>query len=312
MSFINSNQGEQIIIGIDHGYGNIKTAHTCFKAGVTAHEKEPTFKSNMLVYDGRFYTIEEGHKEFCANKVQDNDYYILTLAAVARELELRGTNTARVHIAAGLPLTWVSEQKDAFKQYLLQKQHADFSFRGDGYHVDFTGADIFPQGYAAIVDRTADFDGVNMIADIGNGTMNIMFVNDCRPQGEGCFTEKFGTQQCMIAVREKVLKLHGSCIPDALIERVLREGTARLDEKYLMTIRNTASEYVAGVFRRLREHGYDPALMRLYVVGGGGCLVKHFGQCDAGSVSIIEDISATAKGYERLAQMRARKNDGVQ
>lgn len=39
-----------IVIGIDHGYGNIKTAHTCFKAGVAVYDKEPTFKSNMPMY----------------------------------------------------------------------------------------------------------------------------------------------------------------------------------------------------------------------------------------------------------------------
>ena len=33
-----------VIIGIDHGYGNIKTAHTCFRTGVTVYDKEPTFK----------------------------------------------------------------------------------------------------------------------------------------------------------------------------------------------------------------------------------------------------------------------------
>ena len=27
------------IIGIDHGYGNIKTANTCFRAGVVLYEK---------------------------------------------------------------------------------------------------------------------------------------------------------------------------------------------------------------------------------------------------------------------------------
>ena len=29
-----------VIIGIDHGYGNIKTAHTCFRTGVTACDKD--------------------------------------------------------------------------------------------------------------------------------------------------------------------------------------------------------------------------------------------------------------------------------
>ena len=41
-----------VIIGLDHGYGNMKTAHACFQTGVTRHEKEPTFKSNLLFYDG--------------------------------------------------------------------------------------------------------------------------------------------------------------------------------------------------------------------------------------------------------------------
>lgn len=43
------------IIGIDNGYGNIKTANCCFPAGLTAHDAEPVFKDDLLVYDGRYY-----------------------------------------------------------------------------------------------------------------------------------------------------------------------------------------------------------------------------------------------------------------
>ena len=49
MNYLNN---KPIIIGIDHGYGNIKTAHTCFPTGVTAHDKEPTFKNDLLIYEG--------------------------------------------------------------------------------------------------------------------------------------------------------------------------------------------------------------------------------------------------------------------
>ena len=69
-----------VIIGIDHGYGNIKTAHTCFKTGVTVYDKEPTFKSDMLVYEGRYYIIGDEHKEFTADKMNDQDYYITAAA----------------------------------------------------------------------------------------------------------------------------------------------------------------------------------------------------------------------------------------
>ncbi len=76
----------------------------------------------------------------------------------------------KICIAAGLPLTWVSEQKDSFKAYLLQHEVVDFSFRGVAYHVEFAGVDIFPQGFSDVADRLRDFRGVNMLCDIGNGT----------------------------------------------------------------------------------------------------------------------------------------------
>ena len=41
---------DTFIIGIDSGYGNIKTANCCFPASVAAYDTEPVFKDNMLVY----------------------------------------------------------------------------------------------------------------------------------------------------------------------------------------------------------------------------------------------------------------------
>ena len=146
-----------------------------------------------------------------------------------------------------------------------------------------------------------------MLCDIGNGTMNIMFINDRKPVVDRMFTEKYGTHQCMLSVRENVMRTHHAAVDDAIINRVLRFGTADIREDYLATIRETAAEYVGGIFRILREHEYDPALMRLHVLGGGGCLVRNFGAYDAGRVTIYEDICATAKGYEFLCEQALRR-----
>ena len=51
--------------------------------------------------------------------------------------------------------------------------------------------------------------------------------------------------------------------------------------------------------------------MRLYVVGGGGCLIKNFGEYDASRTFILDDICATAKGYEWMAEIKIRKSGGV-
>ena len=117
------------IIGIDNGYGNIKTANCCFPAGLTAHDAEPVFKDELLVYGGRYYLIGTGHKEFAADKTGDDDYYVLTLAAIARELNAYELTTARVRLAVGLPLTWVSQQREDFKAYLLRSREVSFTFR---------------------------------------------------------------------------------------------------------------------------------------------------------------------------------------
>ena len=298
---------KSIIIAIDHGYGRVKTAHGHFQAGVTAYDREPIFTHNMLVYQGKYYIIGEEHKPFLASKIDDPDYYILTLAAIARELKFRDMTTANVHLAVGLPLTWVGQQKQAFKEYLLQNETADFTFNGVEYHVSFADADVFPQGYSAIATQLHSFKGTNMLCDIGNGTMNIMYINNCRPMLGKCFTEKYGTHQCMLAVREAVMREHQVAIDDATIEAVMRFGKADIDEKYLTTIRTAAAKYVEGIMRRLREHEYNPALMRLYIVGGGGCLVKNFGKYDPNRVTINDDICATAKGYEALVLAKLRK-----
>lgn len=302
---------ETMVIGIDHGYGNIKTANTCFRTGVTRYDKEPTFQNNLLVYDEVYYQIGEEHKEFLAEKMLDEDYYILTLAAIARELHLAGIYSTKVHLAVGLPLTWVSEQKEDFRSYLLKNKTADFTFRGKQFHVEFTGADIFPQGFAAVADRLRMFKGINMLADIGNGTMNIMYINDCRPVEKKCYTEKYGTNQCILAVRESMLKQLGTIVDDLVIEQVIRTGKADIGEKYLRVIQESAEKYTAEIFRKLREHEYNPELMRLYVVGGGGCMIENFGKYDADRVTVINDICATAKGYEMLVARKLRKNGGM-
>ena len=109
MRMMKNNNNETVtVIGIDHGYGNMKTATRCFPSGVARYDKEPIFQNNLLVYNGMYYQIGEEHKEFCAEKTQDEDYYVLTLAAIAKELDGKGMNRAKVHIAAGLPLTWVA------------------------------------------------------------------------------------------------------------------------------------------------------------------------------------------------------------
>ena len=296
-----------IIVGIDHGYGNIKTANCCFPTGVIKSDTEPTFTSDLLVWNGNYYSIGVGHKEFTADKFKDEDYYVLTLAAIARELRRESITSGNIHIAAGLPLTWVSGQKAEFKEYLLQHESVSFIFRGAHYNICIVGVDVFPQGFAAVAAKLHEFSGTTMLCDIGNGTMNLLRISNRKPDSQHMYTEKFGTHQCTLAIRENMMRIHHTNLDESVITEVLKKGSADIAEEYLQTIITTAKEYTAGIFRKLREHDYDPKLMRLYVVGGGGCLIRNFADYDKNRVTICDDICATAKGYEYMSETSMKR-----
>ena len=120
-----------VIIGLDHGYGNIKTVNHCFKSGILSYESEPLFTKNMLVYGEKFYLIGEGHKEFIPEKQNDEEYFLFTLVGIAEELADEGLTEADVILAVGLPLTWMTGQKEAFAKYQLSRLSLQEEYRNN-------------------------------------------------------------------------------------------------------------------------------------------------------------------------------------
>jgi plasmid segregation protein ParM len=243
--------GNTVIVGVDHGYGNLKTANTVTPTGIIAYDSKPTFEGNVLLYKGVHYRIGEGHKAFISDKVADNDYYVMTLAAIARELNNSGITTADVHIAAGVPLTWVRNQRETFREYLLQNESAEFAFRDKKYKIRIVGCSIFPQCYPAILGNLGGMSNVNMIADIGNGTMNVMYIVNKKPVESKCWTEKLGVNQCMIAAKSSLMDRFGVKVEDMIIQNVIRHKTADIGAEYLDCITVVAKNYAAEIFTAL-------------------------------------------------------------
>ena len=46
---------DQLIIGVDHGYGNIKTANHCFKTGILGYDSEPLFTGDSPAQYSRLF-----------------------------------------------------------------------------------------------------------------------------------------------------------------------------------------------------------------------------------------------------------------
>ena len=78
-----------IIIGIDHGYYAIKTPHVCFPTGLTGYDYEPYTMQNVLQYNGKFYVCGTGRQTLVRSKTSNDNYYLLTMAAIAQEIRYR-------------------------------------------------------------------------------------------------------------------------------------------------------------------------------------------------------------------------------
>lgn len=167
-----------MIIGIDHGYYAIKTRHCSFPAGLTCYgSHEPYTRQSVLEVDGQFYVCGTGRQPVRCDKTENDTYYLLTLAALAQEIKMRGApNESSVKIAAGLPLTSFGRDKPKFRQYLLRSQPVLFRFEGTEYKIAVEDVALFPQGYAALLtdpDLLLDEPSL-LLMDIGGWTVDLM------------------------------------------------------------------------------------------------------------------------------------------
>ena len=76
----------------------------------------PYTMQNVLQYGGAYYVCGTGRQTLVKDKTANDNYYLLTLAALAQEIRKRkGGRTAKVVLAAGLPLTGFGREKQRFK-----------------------------------------------------------------------------------------------------------------------------------------------------------------------------------------------------
>ena len=75
-----------MIIGIDHGYYAIKTKQVCFPTGLMRYTYEPYTMQNVLQYGGAYYVCGTGRQTLVKDKTANDNYYLLTLAALAQEI----------------------------------------------------------------------------------------------------------------------------------------------------------------------------------------------------------------------------------
>ena len=144
-----------MLIAIDHGNKNIKTAHHVFTSGLTESDTRPPFGDSVLQVGGKYYMLSEQRIPYLRDKTVDDRFFILTLFAIALELEEADISPADdvvdIQLAVGLPPLHFGSQYKRFEEYFQQRDIVDFRFRDKFYSIWIDNVYCYPQAYAAAI-----------------------------------------------------------------------------------------------------------------------------------------------------------------
>ena len=65
---------ETAIIGVDHGYAAMKTAHCSFPSGLVDYEHEPYTLKDVLEYEGKYYVVGSGRQPLQKDKTRTTTF----------------------------------------------------------------------------------------------------------------------------------------------------------------------------------------------------------------------------------------------
>jgi hypothetical protein len=295
------------IIAIDHGWSMCKTPNDIYISGVSEITTEPAYFDNILEYKGRYFKVGTDRLEVKATKVETPDYYYLTLAGIAKELKLRNKIEARVVLSVGLPASRYGDEKNEFIKYLKQNDEVYFKFEQTKYHIWIDRILVYPQCYAAVVDRIAMFGPKVVVVDIGSWTIDIIPVVNKKPDEAGTDSIQQGIITCMRNINKQCVRQLGEKIDEELIKEYMISHKSSLPDEYIQIMNQEISSFISMVINSLREEKYSLKTTPFVFVGGGAVVMKNFGSFNQNNFSFNTDICANAKGFETLAKITMSK-----
>lgn len=304
------------VIGVDTGNRLMKTANYVFPSGLSEWREEQ-LSPDKLFYQGRYYTHADQNTPYKKNKAQDNTYFILTLIAIAKELEKRYGKTGTdqmIDLALGLPPGHFKSAgiKDSYISYFSHREPIDFIFNGVPRRIMISKVHVYPQAYAAVATR---FDEITKLPetylfDGGGYTLDILLLKKGLPNMSVCKSFDYGMIPLYSSIRSDFEATYDYSPSNTEIESVLRSKRSLLPEEGQGMILEIAGKYVDDIFLKLREEKISLQYKPTYVMGGGGMMMRPFieqGQYLAHG-TYITDIKANAKGYEFLLKNQVSRD----
>lgn len=300
-----------MIISVDHGNKSIKTPHAIFTSGLVMSDGLQGFKTDYIGWNGKYYSLTERRISYLRDKTEDDRFFILTLFAIAKELEYRDVSETldpiEITLLVGLPPAHYEQLHSRFEQYFLRRREAiDFEYNGKYYSVRINKVLSYPQAFAAAVTQysTLKAHSVAYIIDIGGFTIDVLKLRFGRPDLEVVESFEKGVITLYNSIASKCNSQYARILEECEIDEVIRNQPTVLPGEVQQLIRSMTADFLAEFYNFLRERGIDVSTSKCVFAGGGSLLLR--GMIERGNKVafpiFIEDIHANAIGYEVLYQ----------
>ena len=319
-----------ICIAVDQGNFNVKsfgpnTTSEPFPTGLNHHgDVPPPMVAGSLRVNDQYYSITNNRLQTRRDKTSDEDYYVLTLAAIASEIRNLfpgGTEyECEVALALGLPVEHLSLKingvllREKYRTYFGNGgKPIEYTCDGVEYHIQIRDVGVFAQTISAAISDGNVYSQMmqsnrSYIIDIGGGTTNVIAIIDRRPQNPGITLEEMGVLELFKLAHRSVMEDCGRNVDDYMLD-VLMQGKQSCPANMADALERAKNEFVKRLILELESRKVDLDMGFICMVGGGSILLfdafqRYVTKRGNQGIVIIPDVKANAKGY--YAQEMAR------
>ena len=308
-----------MLFPIDHGNSAMKTVNFVFPSGLIDNPIRPPVDTEMLEFDGKFWTLSGQRISYMRDKTKDERYFMLTLFAIAKELEYVGIkepdDTVDITLLIGLPPAHYGQLHARFEQYFLRKREVvDFEYNGRYYSIRIGKVVSYTQALAAAVTKFGELKkhASSYIIDIGGYTVDVLKLRYGKP--DLAVVESF--EQGVITLYNSIFSQCNSQyalhLEDCDIDEVIKGEPTILPGEVQILIRKMASQFLTEFCNFLGERSIDLKVSKCVFAGGGSLLLRQIIERSdkVGFPIFIEDIHANAVGYDLLYKSEVAVHGG--
>lgn len=177
-----------MVISVDTGNKMIKTEHYEFNSGIDVLDTIPGENDEVIEFGGKYYRTTNRRISYMEDKTEDDRYYILTLIAIAKELDtmkkeavLAPNELIEIELLVGLPPAHYGKYRKKFQQYFQRDgKVVGFKYGGTSYQILIHEVKVYVQAYAAYCVLAARRHLTELpkvlVIDIGGFTVDYMIL----------------------------------------------------------------------------------------------------------------------------------------